>query len=195
MAGYKGEHPRAYGYRTLKRPEVQKALAAVRPVLNALERFEAVGIVAQPMSEVKGKSKYGPPRWKRRDLVAWCEAVSEGRDPDWKPDPNTPEIKQPTIPWEIRTKAAKMLEELRAWAKPRLKHVHHKHTGKVLHAPTGKASVRPLEDYARSLPDSELYAQLEAAKTRNAIKVPALEQTNQPAPAAEGVTDAETVDA
>lgn len=186
LSGFTGKHPRKNGSDLMKKQAVREAITACRPVLNALERWEARN---QPVPQIEAVGRKLKPRWKRRDMLRWCESIAEGIDPDYQSKEDLP---QPVIPWEIRTKAARMLKELRGWDPVREK--HHVHRGRIEHAPA--ARTRPLEDYARALPDAELYAQLEAAKARNTVKyqalrpaLPAGEQTQAPK---ETVTDAET---
>jgi hypothetical protein len=200
--GYQGKHPRNYGCRALKNPAITAAITACRPVLHAMERWEARNPLPAPVIEAVGRKLR--PRWKRRDMIRWLESVAEGVDPDFKPshdppcDPRNrcPGCLQPPIPWDTRTKTGKMLIELRDWAKRSAPVQRHVHAHKVIQDGPTKAGPRgSLEAYARSLPTSALLAELDAVRERNTVKVPALtpaaSEAVNPQPK-DKVTDAET---
>jgi hypothetical protein len=196
MSGYTGKSPNVNGCQTLKRPAVAEAIAVCRPLVNAQERWArnpnkiVVPIISPERIEAIGRKL--TPRWRRKDMVRWLEAVAEGVDLDY--DPTKHEGRpHPPIDWGTRTKAARMLKEMRGWDPERS--VKHRHTGKIVHTPVAGSSSRlgtPVEQYARALPDGELYSQLEELRTRNAIKVPALNAPESATSATIEVPDAQT---
>jgi hypothetical protein len=183
-AGYKAKATNVAASQVIRQEKVAKALDACRPLADALTRWEIRNTPEEKFAQAETPAELRP-RWKRRDAVAWLEAIIAGKDPNAPDLGPEPELRVFAPRFQDRLKALEILIRLkRGWDQGTKVTVEGNPKKPILHS--------AVHTLIQGLSEAEIMSRYEELKARAPMRVQALPMSVAAPQPTEEIQDAET---